>query len=288
MPFSKTTDDHTKEYWDRHFKDYLKLFIEENPNVEARRSKPLRGDIVREIIKDLVVSPIVIADLTDSNANVYWELGVRQSFKAGTITIADIGYKNKIPFDIGAKSILFYYPNDAHEDAHFHTELKDAVQDCLVHPTRPDSAVLETVLGRGTLYEIAHRDESVRRLNGLLSELIMNRSVFNNSIVRARKNQELRKQGEGVHFPTERLRLASIELLVTHRYLDEPDGFYKNAEDYYYYFHNIDEQLNLWETSPDLTELWLLSDQSLKARQEALDQFEQKAKAAHERLLKQF
>lgn len=288
MPFSKTTEDHTEEYWGRHFRDYLKLFIEDNPNVEARRSKPLRGDIVREIIKDLVVSPIVLADLTDSNANVYWELGVRQSFKAGTITIADIGYKDKIPFDIGAKSILFYYPNDAHEDAHFQTELKDAIQDCLDHPTRPDSAVLETVTGRGTLYEIVHREESIRRLDALLSELHLNRGRFKWITETGQKNQELRKQSKpGTVIPAERFRLVSTELLLTHRYLDEPAGFNEVAERYYSRFLSMNEQLNLWSSFPKKMEKWLLEEKMLKARQEALDKFEQAAKAARERLLKQ-
>lgn len=79
MPFSQTTDEHGEEYWTAHFERFLKPTIEE-VGLEARRSEPLRGDLVSEIVKELVVCPIVIADLTDLNANVFWELGVRQSF----------------------------------------------------------------------------------------------------------------------------------------------------------------------------------------------------------------
>jgi hypothetical protein len=288
MPFSKTTDDHTKEYWDRHFGEYLKPLIEENTNVEARRSRPLRGDIVRQIIKDLYVSKIVLADLTDSNANVYWELGVRQSFKPGTITIADDGYRQKIPFNIGAEAIHFYFPNNAHQDALFRIDLKSAIEDCLVNPHRTDSAVLETVTGRGSLYEIVHREESIRRLDALLSELNRNRGRYNRVIETAQKNQKLRKQsrpGE-TKIRTERFRLVSTELLLTHRYLDEPEDLNELAEKYYYRFLNMNEQLNLWSSSPRKMESWLLEDETLKARQEALDKFEQAAKAARERLLK--
>lgn len=71
MPFGKTTDEHTEEYWTKHFENFLKPLIEENPNLEARRSKELRGDILNEIITDLVTSPIVVANLTDKNANVF-------------------------------------------------------------------------------------------------------------------------------------------------------------------------------------------------------------------------
>ena len=88
MPFSKTSDQHTTEYWTKHFESFLKTLIEEC-ELEAYRSEPLRGDILRQIISGLLVSPVVVADLTDGNSNVFWELGVRQSFKHGTVTIAE-------------------------------------------------------------------------------------------------------------------------------------------------------------------------------------------------------
>ena len=67
MPFSKTTDEHTEDYWTKHFESFLKPIIEENPNLEARRLKAMRGDILREIITDLVVSRVVVADLTEQS-----------------------------------------------------------------------------------------------------------------------------------------------------------------------------------------------------------------------------
>jgi len=287
MPFSKTTDDHTKEYWDRHFKEYLKPLIEENTIVEARRSQPLRGDIVREIIKYLYVSPIVLADLTDSNANVYWELGVRQSFKPGTITIADDGYRQKIPFNIGAEAIHFYFPNNAHQDALFRIDLKGAIQDCLVNPHRTDSAVLETVTGRGTLYEIVHREESARRLTSLLWELDRNEITYQDAIKTAKKNLPLReqkKENETV-IPTDRFFLMSTELLMTHRYVDEPEAIYESARSYYAHWLAMRDQMNVWETSQRSTESWFLDDESQKSRQRVLDKFRSYAKAARERLL---
>ena len=81
MPFSKSSDSHTEEYWTNHFTNFLKPLIEEIPYLEASRVKSLRGHILKQIITDLVVSPIVVAELTDHNPNVFWELGVRQSFK---------------------------------------------------------------------------------------------------------------------------------------------------------------------------------------------------------------
>lgn len=73
MPFSQTTN-HSEEYWNEHFLLRLKPLIESCTNLKVIRSEPLRQDILRQIINDLVFSSIVIADLTDNNSNVYWEL----------------------------------------------------------------------------------------------------------------------------------------------------------------------------------------------------------------------
>jgi hypothetical protein len=288
MPFGNTIGDHTEEYWTRHFTDYLKPLIEENPKVEARRSQPLRGEIVREIIKDLIISPIVLADLTDSNPNVYWELGVRQSFKSGTITIMDASHGDKIPFDIGSKTILFYYPGNTHKDASFRINLKNAIRDCLQRPDRPDSAVLETVTGRGTLYEIVHREESTRRLDALVQELRRNEEVFKTVIEIAEKNQQLRNDNKSVEFPTERFRLSCTELLLTHRYLDEPAAFYFDVASYYSLFITINDQLNLWESRAILTESWLLNEEPRKETEKLLAKIGKLVEAEREKLLKQF
>ena len=93
MPFSKTSEEHTKEYWTNHYHKFLKPLIDSSHPLKAERSSPLRGDIIRQIITKLVTVPIVVADLTDANPNVYWELGVRQSFKHSTVTIAEDGTK---------------------------------------------------------------------------------------------------------------------------------------------------------------------------------------------------
>src|SRR3989304_4593293 len=82
MPFSKT-EHHTEEYWTRHFGSFLKPLIERNEAFEAFRSEPLRGDIASQIITNLASSDVVVADLTDHNPNVFWELGVRHSYKQG-------------------------------------------------------------------------------------------------------------------------------------------------------------------------------------------------------------
>ena len=141
MPFSKSSESHTEEYWTLHFENFLKPGIEELSNIDVHRSAELRSDIIKEIIKDLYLSNFVVADLTDHNPNVFWELGVRQSLKYGTITIAEDG--TNLPFDISTKSTLFYYPGNSKKNEKFLQNLREAIKDCITNPNKSDSTVID-------------------------------------------------------------------------------------------------------------------------------------------------
>jgi len=259
MPISKTSEKHTKDYWTNHYKEFLKPRIESRHPLRAERSAALRGDIVRQIITDLVTVPIVVADLTDANPNVYWELGVRQSFKHGTITIAENG--TPLPFDLGAKGTLFYYPGDHIKMQEFENEFHEAIDDCLKNPDLPDSHVIETISGRGSLYQIITRDESLRRLDALISEIDCNSAVLESVLDTCNKNIE-KKKAKGKEFSrifiTSRCRFAATEMLVTSRYIDADKTFYEIAEDYMDGLIRLNDQLPTWENTPDLFESWFL------------------------------
>ncbi len=250
MPFSKTTDEHTEEYWIRHFEDYLKPLIEECPNIRANRSEALHGDILRQIITNLVVSPVVVADLTDANPNVYWELGVRQSFKNGTITIAEEG--TKIPFDLSIKSVLFY-SNNRLKDIEFRRRFKTAIMDCINHPEKPDSHVLETISGRGTLFEIFRKDETRRRVQALVSENEMNKGIMKEIY---RTIDENKNKPEAKQTLTVRMQSCAIQLLVTSRYLDKDEDFYRYLVATLGEISKINTELDQWQRSPDPAERW--------------------------------
>lgn len=281
MPFSKTTDEHTKQYWTEHFKDFLKPLIEENKNLQASRSEPLRGDILRQIITDLVVSRVVVADLTDLNSNVYWELGVRQSFKHGTVTIAEAG--TKLPFDVGGKGTLFYYPKDHLKMEDFRKQFRKAMQDCLEHSDRPDSLVLETISGRGTLFETFRRDEAIRRLDAVLSECNRNLEVLDSIIETVKENL---KNHENRSYTTDRFRVSAVELLITDRYVDEDQSFFKLADECLNELVPMNDQLNIWEHSVESTEDWLVGQE--KTVKKAISSLIANVKSTHEKLSKRF
>lgn len=228
MPFSQSSAEHTEEYWTNHFNKFLKPLIEEIPEVEAYRVESLHGDILKQIITDLMVAPIVVAELTDHNPNVFWELGVRQSFKHNTITIAEEG--TTLPFDISSKATIFYDPSNHLKLEEFRNKFKKAILDCINNPNKPDSYVLETISGRGTLYEILRRDEAIRRVEGLIDECKTNQQFFNNARKAALELTDYENTPNEIEFM--KFLFSSIELLVSTRYLNEDRKFYNACREY--------------------------------------------------------
>ncbi len=55
--------------------------------VKRADQSPNPGIITAEIIRDLMVAELVIGDVTDANANVYYELGIRHAFKRPVVQI---------------------------------------------------------------------------------------------------------------------------------------------------------------------------------------------------------
>jgi hypothetical protein len=122
MPFSKTTEDHTEDYWTEHFEHFIRDQINEIVKHESilnqydwriyRSSVDKGGPLNYEIVWDLFTSQIVIADITDKNANVLYELGIRHALTAAlgnsrTIIIQDTNVFNP-PFDFANYAVITY------------------------------------------------------------------------------------------------------------------------------------------------------------------------------------
>lgn len=71
---------------------------------------PDPGIITTQIIQSLVEAPLVIADLTDHNPNVFYELAVRHAVGKPVIQMIQKG--QKLPFDVaGNRTIIVDYPD---------------------------------------------------------------------------------------------------------------------------------------------------------------------------------
>jgi len=127
----------------------------------------------------------------------------------------------------------------------------------------PDSHVLETISGRGTLHQILMRDESLRRLDALISEIQRNKSVLKDIMETCKENIEKRKEAHAkgkklpVNYTTSRFSAAAVELLVTSRYIDADETLYKMAEEYMDWLTIVNDRLSAWPNRPEPVEQWL-------------------------------
>ncbi|MGD0996315.1 MAG: hypothetical protein ABR909_12430 [Candidatus Bathyarchaeia archaeon] len=262
MPFSKTREEHTEEYWKRHFFSFLKPLIEEKATLKAYRSEPLRGDIASQIITDLVSADIVVAELTDHNPNVLWELGVRQSFKQCTVTIAEKG--TQIPFHFSHKGILFYN-GDHLDNKEFEETFIASLTNCIECPNEPDSPVLEAMGGRGTLYSIIHAEENKRKLDALKMEIEYNKILVVEIYENIEKNISIRLKWKESSEKKELTRMScggtktsAVEYLIVNRYLDLEEGFYRFLTNYQAHFNAINEHLVEWSRNALHSEQYLI------------------------------
>lgn len=86
-----------------HFKRVYNHLIE--PACMLAGYKPVRADessasnmIMHDILQNIVKSEMVLCDLSTNNANVFYELGLRQAFNKKTVLITD--GRDKPPFDL--------------------------------------------------------------------------------------------------------------------------------------------------------------------------------------------
>ena len=74
---------------------------------------PLRADdmfgpgiILQDIVKKIVESTIIIAEISSKNPNVFYELGYAHALGKPTILLAEKG--DELPFDIQGYRVIFY------------------------------------------------------------------------------------------------------------------------------------------------------------------------------------
>jgi len=139
MPFSATSSC-TETQWRYIFEHVFKPAIEDaGLDYECRRSSATRGNLIKHILADLRNSEVVLADLTDQNANVFYELGVRHTLKNRTIIVAQRG--DDISSDLRAYAYHVYdwkTPEDIHV---FKERIRGLLEDITNDPERADNPV---------------------------------------------------------------------------------------------------------------------------------------------------
>jgi len=269
MPFGSSDNPQEQLYWDNHYENFLKKFLVEHfPNLEVKRSEPSGESLLDKILINITHNDLLIADISNLNPNVIWELGVRHSFKHGTIIIAKKG--TKLPSDLKDVGVLFYdfsqhpYSSEINE---FFKKFTDAIKNCLNNPNRKDSPVLEAI-PRGSFFEIVKKQENIRKITAIIKECDDNINTLKNALDAAKSNQNQFNKKITPCILISRLRSSAIELLVVTRYIGEGEIFYNDASNLLLTTIKTNDQLVSWdyeiscsyEKNLDSTEQWLIEN----------------------------
>ncbi len=136
MPFSSTETCSTDE-WTEIYENVFKPTIEAC-GYSCERARPETGSLIRSIIEKLQKSTIVLADITDKNANVLYELGVRHSISKRTIIVSQNAVH--IPSDLSGYWSIIYGIRPA-QLSEFRRDIRRIIEEIEKNPDKSDSPI---------------------------------------------------------------------------------------------------------------------------------------------------
>jgi hypothetical protein len=113
--------------FDRLFETVIRPAVEA-AGLECKRADDFAGGILHKSVLSLILgSEVMIADVTNGNANVMYELGIRSvASRAGAILISERG--NRLPWNIAYMRVVMY---DRHEIETGGVRFRDALTDAV-------------------------------------------------------------------------------------------------------------------------------------------------------------
>ncbi len=170
MPFSpspsRLKEGEWTEIFEKLFKPAWNAF-----DIDCYRTKVPRGSITKDIIEKLYSASIVFTDLTGSNPNVLYELGVRHTFKKPSVMVKAKG--SEIPFDVNDYNVFEYeYTPKGLEDLKNHIEM--VIQDVEKYPNKSDNPVWDFRHTSDFLVDYYRNIETIQKLKAIKEELKSN------------------------------------------------------------------------------------------------------------------
>lgn len=219
MPFSDTKSC-TEEEWTEIFEDVIKPAVEESGlGYVCERSRAKRENIIKAIVNDLNTAQAVIADLTDDNPNVFYELGVRHTLQRRTILIAQ--HEEDIPFDLKPYPTIIYKRSPAGV-RQFKQEIKGNFKDIEGNPERADNPVADFLAERNIDLLSSEKKANLAKLAALISELSYNIESVDSIRKIIKESEKERKKGAGFFAATSRFDNACLELFLSTLYIMPP------------------------------------------------------------------
>ncbi|MED0902487.1 hypothetical protein [Bacillus nitratireducens] len=166
---------------------------QENINVAHRMPSP--GSINKQVITNILECDLAIANLTNLNPNVMYELAIRHAARKPVIQICQKG--TRLPFDITEERTIFY-TNDMAGVIELNNNFKEMVVEA-IDEEEPDNPIYRVIQSNSIMknvdendpsrYMLSRIDSLENNLSDLISALSNNRYNGNISNVPVRKNK---------------------------------------------------------------------------------------------------
>ena len=161
MPFAG----HWQEYYDEIY----------SPAISDAGLNPVRADeifsagsILKDIVEHLSKCSVVLADITEGNRNVDYELGLAHALGKPTILVGTV--EMKLFFDIGQERMITYSHKERGWRLGLRPTLTKAVQETLANPSSAIPSVFMHV--KPSRLEVDETTLRMRRIEDLLAELL--------------------------------------------------------------------------------------------------------------------
>lgn len=151
MPFGKKPVDGIEFDFDHVYRELIEKSVEEL-GIECERCDEIldTGSIHKKMFRGIFDADVSVVDITSSNPNVFYELGVRHALhKHVTLVIGKSSNLQKIPFNINGISILGYELDNPEQTEANRKKIRDLIlngldkqsPDSIVHDALPDLSV---------------------------------------------------------------------------------------------------------------------------------------------------
>jgi len=160
--------------WDHYYTQIYEPAIEEAELISVRADDVFRaGSILQDIVDLLSRAFVILADISENNRNVHYELGLAHALGKPTVLIAPKGLQ--LFFDVGQERMLVYDKDNPFWGAELRAKITQALKETVQSPeTAIPTAFMHIKPGRVETDEVVIR---LRRIEERLVEIGRSREI---------------------------------------------------------------------------------------------------------------